>query len=143
MKVAVASDHAGWKLKKFVKRTLEERGFEVVDLGTHSEESVDYPDFAAAACEKVLEGKAERAVLCCGSGVGMSMTANRFRGIRAVLCTGIYLAKYSRLDNNANVLCLPGRLMGEELAAEVLETWFSTPFEGGRHERRTKKMDNL
>jgi len=143
MKVAVASDHAGWKLKEFAKKTLEKRGFEVADLGTHSEESVDYPDFAAAACRMVLEGGAERAVLVCGSGIGMSMTANRFRGIRAALCTGLYLAKYSRLHNDANVLCLPGRLMGEGLTAEILEKWFSTPFEGGRHERRTAKMDNL
>lgn len=143
MKVVVGSDHAGWKLKEFVKKALQERGYEVADVGTNSEESVDYPDFAAAACKVVLEGKAERAVLVCGAGVGMSMTANRFRGIRAVLCTGLYLAKYSRLHNDANVLCLPGRLMGEGLAAEILESWFSTPFEDGRHARRIKKMDNL
>ena len=143
MKVAIGSDHAGFKMKEFVKNALEKAGHEVKDVGTGSEESVDYPDFAAAACRLVVGGVAERAVLCCGSGVGMSMAANRFKGIRAVLCTDLYLARYSRLHNDANVLCLPGRLMGEGLAEEILKTWFSTDFEGGRHARRVDKMDNL
>jgi ribose 5-phosphate isomerase B len=90
---------------------------------------------------KVLDGEADRAVLVCGSGVGMSMAANRFRGIRAVLCMDLYLARFSRLHNDANVLCLPGRLMGKGLAEEVVRTWLETPFEGGRHQRRVEKMD--
>ncbi len=141
MKVVVASDHAGFDLKEHVKELLESLGHEVADEGTRSRDSVDYPDFAQAACRKVLAGEAERAVLVCGSGVGMSMAANRFRGIRAVLCTDLYLARFSRLHNDANVLCLPGRLMGEGLADEVVRTWMETPFEGGRHQRRVEKMD--
>jgi ribose 5-phosphate isomerase B len=143
MKLAVGSDHAGWELKEFVKPVLESLGCEVTDVGTYSDESVDYPDFASAACRRVLSGEADRAVLVCGSGVGMSMAANRFRGIRAVLCTDLYLAKYSRLHNDANVLCLPGRLMGKALAEEVVKTWMSTAFEGGRHQRRLDKLEEI
>lgn len=141
MRVIVGSDHAGFEMKEFVKGLLLRWGHAVQDVGTDSDASVDYPDFAQAACRKLLGGEAERAVLVCGSGVGMSMAANRFRGIRAVLCTDLYLARFSRLHNDANVLCLPGRLMGKGLAEEVLKTWLETPFEGGRHEKRVKKMD--
>jgi ribose 5-phosphate isomerase B len=141
MKVAVASDHAGLELKEHAKAFLSKLGHEVVDMGTHSEESVDYPDFAQSACRKLLGGEAERAVLVCGSGIGMSMAANRFRGIRAALCSDLYSARYSRLHNDSNVLCLPGRLMGKGLAEEVLKIWMSTEFEGGRHGRRVNKLD--
>ncbi len=141
MRLLLGADHAGFELKEHAKRFLETLGHTVLDEGTHSEESVDYPDFAQAVCRKLLAGEAGRAVLVCGSGVGMSMAANRYRGIRAVLCTGLYIAKYSRLHNDANVLCLPGRLMGKGLAEEVLRTWLDTPFEGGRHQRRVAKMD--
>ena len=141
MRIALASDHAGLELKEFVKGLLASQGHRLEDVGTHSDESVDYPDFAQAACRKVLAGEAERGILVCGSGVGMSMAANRFKGIRAVLCTDLYLARFSRLHNDANVLCLPGRLMGKGLAEEVVKTWMETPFEGGRHQRRVEKMD--
>jgi ribose 5-phosphate isomerase B len=141
MKVAVASDHAGLELKEYAKTVLAKLGHEVVYLGSHSEESVDYPDFAQSACRKVLGGEADRAVLVCGSGIGMSMAANRFKGIRAALCDGLYTARFSRLHNDANVLCLPGRLMRKGLAEAVLKLWFSTEFEGGRHGRRVKKLD--
>ena len=141
MKIAMGSDHAGLEMKEFVKGLLAGRGHEVEDVGTHDGASVDYPDFAQAACRKVLAGEAERAILVCGSGVGMSMAANRFKGIRAVLCTDLYLARFSRLHNDANVLCLPGRLMGPGLAEEVVRVWLETPFEGGRHSRRVEKMD--
>jgi ribose 5-phosphate isomerase B len=141
MKLVIGCDHAGFELKEYVKALLSKLGHGVLDVGTDSEASVDYPDYAQAACRAVLEGKAERAILVCGSGVGMSMAANRFRGIRAVLCTDLYLARFSRLHNDANVLCLPGRLMGKGLAEEVVKTWLEAPFEGGRHERRVQKMD--
>jgi ribose 5-phosphate isomerase B len=143
MKIAMGSDHAGLEMKEFVKKLLAGQGHEIDDVGTHDGASVDYPDFAQAACRKVLAGDAERAILVCGSGVGMSMAANRFKGIRAVLCTGLYLARFSRLHNDANVLCLPGRLMGTGLAEEVLKVWMTTPFEGGRHLRRVEKMDQF
>jgi ribose 5-phosphate isomerase B len=141
MKLVIGCDHAGFELKQYVQDLLSKLGHDVLDVGTDSEASVDYPDYAQAACRAVLGEKAQRAILVCGSGVGMSMAANRFRGIRAVLCTDLYLAKFSRLHNDANVLCLPGRLMGKGLAEEVVKTWLETPFEGGRHERRVKKMD--
>jgi len=141
MKIAMGSDHAGLEMKEFVKKLLAGQGHEIDDVGTHDGASVDYPDFAQAACRKVLSGDAERAILVCGSGVGMSMAANRFKGIRAVLCTDLYLARFSRLHNDANVLCLPGRLMGTGLAEEVLKVWMTTPFEGGRHLRRVEKLD--
>jgi ribose 5-phosphate isomerase B len=141
MKIAMGSDHAGLEMKEFVKKLLVGQSHEIDDVGTHDGASVDYPDFAQAACRKVLSGDAERAILVCGSGVGMSMAANRFKGIRAVLCTDLYLARFSRLHNDANVLCLPGRLMGTGLAEEVLRVWMTTPFEGGRHLRRVEKMD--
>ncbi len=141
MKLVLGADHAGFELKEHAKRFLEALGHAVTDVGTYSEASVDYPDFARSACEKLRAGEADRAILVCGSGVGMSMAANRHKGIRAVLCTGLYVAKYSRLHNDANVLCLPGRLMGKGLAEEVLRVWLETPFEGGRHQRRVDKMD--
>ncbi len=143
MRLALAADHAGLELKRHLAGFLASLGHAVEDLGTHGSDSVDYPDFAAAACRKVLAGEADRAVLVCGSGVGMSMAANRHRGIRAVLCTDLYLARYSRLHNDANVLCLPGRLMGAGLAEEVVRVWLDTAFEGGRHRRRVEKLDGL
>jgi ribose 5-phosphate isomerase B len=141
MRIALASDHAGLELKEYVKGLLASQGHQVEDVGTHTRDSVDYPDLAQEACRRVLAGDAERAVLVCGSGVGMSMAANRFKGIRAVLCMDLYLARYSRLHNDSNVLCLPGRLMGQGLAEEVLKVWMETPFEGGRHQKRVEKLD--
>lgn len=143
MKIALASDHAGFSLKEHLKPFLCGLGHLVEDLGTSGTESVDYPDFAQAACRRLLAGDADRAVLVCGSGVGMSIAANRFRGIRAVLCTDLYLARFSRLHNDANVLCLPGRIIGDGLAEEVCRTWLETPFEGGRHVRRVEKLDKV
>ena len=141
MKLALASDHAGLELKEYVKGLLAAGGHEVLDVGTHNTASVDYPDFAQEACGRVLSGEVERAILVCGSGVGMSMAANRFKGIRAVLCTDLYLAKFSRLHNDANVLCLPGRLIGKGLTEEIVKVWMETPFEGGRHQKRVEKLD--
>jgi len=143
MKLALGSDHAGFELKERLKPLLASLGHSVEDLGTHGTESVDYPEYAFAVCLRVLGGEADRGILVCGSGVGMSMTANRMKGIRGVLCTDLYLARYSRLHNDANVLCLPGRLMGSGLAEEVVRTWLETPFEGGRHLRRVEKMDRV
>jgi len=142
MKIALASDHAGFELKSHLVKFLEKSGSDVTDLGTNSEESVDYPDYAKAVCVSVLKGECERGILVCGSGVGMSIAANRFKGIRAVLCNDLYIAEYSRRHNDTNVLCLPGRLMGKGLAEKIVELWLKTPFEGGRHEKRLKKIDD-
>lgn len=143
MKIAIASDHAGFEMKDFVKSYLEKKGIFFKDFGTDSEESVDYPDFAKKVCEAVLSEGFERGILVCGTGLGMSISANRFVGIRAVLCHDLYTAEYSRLHNDANVLCLPGRLIGKGLAEKILDLWFSTPFEGGRHRKRIDKIDEI
>ena len=141
MKLSVAADHGGFELKEAVVRHLRGLGHEVADHGTHSTDSCDYSDFVPAVCQDVRLGRSAFGILVCTTGVGMSIAANRFRGIRAVLCTDLYLAKYSRLHNDANVLCLPGRLLGEGLAEEICRIWLDTPFEGGRHLRRLEKLD--
>jgi ribose 5-phosphate isomerase B len=143
MRIAIGSDHAGFELKNSIKGFLEKNGYETEDFGTFNEDSVDYPDYAKKVCESVLAGTCERGILVCGSGVGMSISANRYKGIRAVLCTNLYLAEYSRRHNDSNVLCLPGRLMEKEPAEKAVAIWLETAFEGGRHERRVNKMDEL
>ncbi len=143
MKLVIASDHAGYDLKEYLKPFLQTLGHDTKDLGPHGTDSVDYPEYAFRVCRKVLDGEAERGILVCGSGAGMSMAANRVKGIRAILCTDLFLARFSRLHNDANVLCLPGRLMGTALAEEVVKTWLETPFEGGRHQRRVEKIDQV
>jgi len=143
MKIAIGSDHAGFDMKKHIMGFLSKAGEEVADMGPFDESPVDYPDYAAKVCGEILSGRCERGILVCGSGVGMSIAANRHRGIRAVLCTSLYLAEYSRLHNDSNVLCLPGRLMEKDFAEQVVGKWLETGFEGGRHERRVKKLDEL
>ena len=138
----MGSDHAGYALKLVLKEVLEGEGFSVVDVGCDNENSCDYPDFAQDLCKRILQGEASQGVLICGTGLGMSMTANRFRGIRAALCTTEYHARMSRAHNYANVLCLGGRVTGSELAAAILRTWLATSFEGGRHQRRVDLIDS-
>jgi len=140
-KVALASDHAGFGLKEIIKEHLSGRGLTPLDLGTDSTESVDYPDYARKVCEAVLGRDAERGILICGTGLGMSIMANRYKGIRAALCHDHFTAIAARRHNDANVLALGGRILGADLAREIVDTWLETPFEGGRHERRTKKFD--
>lgn len=141
--VAIASDHAGYKMKEMLKKFLEEEGYEFLDLGTNSERSVDYPDYAQKLCKKILKGKADFGILVCGSGIGMSIAANRFKGIRAALCHNSEIAKLARLHNNANILCLGERIIGEEVAKECVKTFLSTKFESGRHARRVCKIDGI
>ncbi|NPB05669.1 MAG: ribose 5-phosphate isomerase B [Aquificae bacterium] len=142
-KIAVGSDHAGFRLKEFVKKLLKEKGYEVVDVGTHSEERCHYPVYAAAVARLVSSGEVGRGILVCGSGIGMSIVANKFKGVRAALCHNVYSAKYSRLHNDSNVLCLGGRVTAEGLAQEIVEVWLSTPFEGGRHSERLRLIEEL
>jgi len=141
MKIALASDHAGYALKKELVGRLESQGHQVTDLGPFSTESVDYPDYAGKLCEAVLEGLADRGILICNSGVGMSIAANRYRGIRAALCLFPRMAYYGRRHNNANVLVLGGGFTGTYLAFEIADVFLSEEFEGGRHLRRTDKFD--
>jgi ribose 5-phosphate isomerase B len=138
--VAVAADHGGYDLKCVLLTELRELGFEVLDLGTDGPESVDYPDFAEAVATAIGDGRAQRGLLVCGSGIGMSIAANRHRGIRAALCHDALTARLARAHNDANVLCLGGRLVGIERAKDCVNAFFTTPFDGGRHERRIAKM---
>ncbi|UOD34064.1 ribose 5-phosphate isomerase B [Deferribacteraceae bacterium V6Fe1] len=144
MKIGLASDHGGFELKEIIKKFLYEKGLDVVDYGTsNGDESVDYPDYAKKAVLGILDKEVERAVIMCGSGIGISISANKFPGIRAALCWDSYTAKMSRLHNDANVLAMGGRIIGPELAKEIVETWLSYDFEGGRHQRRIDKIDSL
>ena len=143
MKIAIGSDHAGYKMKETVIAHLREKGIEVDDVGTHSEASVDYTDFAKKVAGKVSDGTTDRGVLMCGTGLGMCMAANRFRGVRAALANDLFSAIMSRRHNDANILVMGGRLIGDVLALQLVDTWLETPFEGGRHQRRLEKMDTL
>jgi ribose 5-phosphate isomerase B len=143
MKIAIASDHGGYRLKEFVKSVLEESGCEIVDFGTFSEDSVDYPEFAAKVAKAVVREEVDRGVLICGTGIGMSIVANRFPGVRAALCHNVYTAKMSRRHNNANVLVLGGRILTPEIAEDIVKIWLSEEFEGGRHERRLGKLEEI
>ncbi|HCC55448.1 MAG TPA: ribose 5-phosphate isomerase B [Desulfobulbaceae bacterium] len=136
MKIALGCDHGGLSLKAEVVKLLLELGHVVADQGCHSDESVDYPDFARAVCAQVQNGSCERGILICGTGVGMSMAANRFEGIRAGLGNELFTARMSREHNDANVLCLGARVIGPGLAGEIVRSWVSTEFAGGRHQRR-------
>jgi len=143
MQIAIGSDHAGLELKNEVIAILKELGHEHIDFGTDSPASVDYPDFGEKVSSAVSSGRAEKGVLICGTGIGMSMVANKFRGVRASLCNELFSARMSRLHNDANVLVMGGRLIGKDLAKEIVKTWFSTPFEGGRHCNRLDKINAI
>lgn len=141
-KMIIGSDHAGFSLKEKLKDFLVKRGFEVIDVGCYKEVSCDYPEFAKVLCEKVLEHHS-LGILICGSGIGMSISANRIKGIRAALCFNEYMARMSRRHNNANVLCLGARVIGEDVAKAILEAFLSEEFEGGRHQRRIDLIESL
>jgi len=138
--VAIASDHAGYEMKTALREEISSLGYGVLDLGTDGPDSVDYPDFAHALAEAIIKGLAERGVLVCGSGIGVSITANKHPGIRAALCHNVETARLSRQHNDANVLALGGRIVGIEVARNCLKTFLETEFEGGRHARRVAKM---
>lgn len=139
--IAIASDHGGFALKRDIAEFLGEQGHDVRDLGTGSQDSVDYPDFAHRLAEGVAAGTFERGVLVCGTGIGMCMVANRHAGVRAALCTNAYMAAMARRHNDANVLCLGERVIGTELAKAIVTSFLSTGFEGGRHQKRVDKFD--
>ncbi len=143
MRIALGSDHAGYELKEHVKAFLEKMGVEVIDVGTHSMESVDYPDYAEAVCDRLISGDADYGILMCGTGLGMSIAANKFKGIRAALCLFPDMARLARAHNDANVLVMAGRMMGKELAEWTVKAFLDTEFEGGRHKRRLEKISKL
>jgi ribose 5-phosphate isomerase B len=140
MKIALGNDHRGVPVKQRVIALLRELGHEVLDLGTHSPASVDYPDYAVAVGEAVVHGKADRGILICGTGHGMCIAANKVAGIRATNCRDVIDAELSRRHNDANVLCLSADLVGEEMSEKIIRVWLATEFEGGRHARRTDKI---
>ena len=143
MKIALASDHGGFELKEIVKKHLLERNIEVVDLGTNSTESVDYPAYGTLCGETVVAGKADAGIVVCGTGIGISIAANKVKGVRCGLCTSVEMAKLTKQHNNANILALGGRTTAPELAMEIVDAWLDTEFEGGRHQRRVNMLDEM
>ncbi len=141
MKIAIGSDHAGFKYKEMIKRLLLDLGHEVADFGTDSEEPVDYPLFVRPAAQAVASSEAERGVVLGGSGNGEAMAANRIKGVRCALCWNVETARLARLHNDANVISLGQRMLSEETALEIVRVWLETPFEGGRHRRRIQLLD--
>ena len=143
LSVALGADHAGWELKEALKSWLMEAGYQVLDFGTHSPDSVDYPDYAQQVGEAVAVGKVDRGVLVCGTGIGMTMAANKIPGVRAALCGDTFTSRMSREHNDANVLALGGRLTDADMGRDILKVWLETAFAGGRHARRVNKIMEL
>jgi ribose 5-phosphate isomerase B len=143
VRIAIGSDHAGFQLKETVKARLAEQGIDLVDVGTSSEVSVDYPDYAAAVAGQVASGAADRGILVCGTGIGMAMAANKFRGIRAASAENLESARLSREHNDANVLAIGARITPPAVALDIVRLFLDTPFAGGRHQRRVDKISAL
>lgn len=141
--IAIGADHGGFELKGHITEYLREQGIEVKDFGVYNEDSVDYPDCAVPVCEAVLNGECERGILICGTGIGISISANKLDGIRAALCSDVYSAKMAREHNDANVICLGGRVTGRELAFMIVDTWLHAEHLGGRHANRVAKIHEL
>lgn len=141
--IALGADHGGYPLKEEIKKYLDTIGIAYQDFGTNSTESCDYPIYAKAVCEAIQKGECELGILCCGTGIGMSMAANKHKGIRAACCSDVFSAKYCRAHNNANVLCLGDRVLGVGLALELVNAYLTTSFEGGRHERRVNLITDI
>lgn len=141
--IAIGCDHGGFNLKNEIVAHLKERGIEVKDIGIHELKSVDYPEIAKKVCAEIKSGECRLAILCCGTGIGMSMAANKIKGIRAAAASDTYSAKYTRLHNDANVLCLGGRVLGVGLALEMVDLFVDTEFEGGRHQTRVDMITKI
>jgi len=143
MHIAIGADHGGYELKQYIVEALTDEELQVEDLGTHSTESVDYPDVAARVARAVAAGEAERGIIICGTGIGVSMAANKVPGVRAALCTDCYMARMARKHNDAQVLCLGARVLGFGLALDIVHAFLESEFAGGRHARRVGKIDAL
>jgi ribose 5-phosphate isomerase B len=143
MQIGLACDHGGFDLKEELKNYIKSLGFEPVDLGTFSENSVDYPDYGILVAEKVSRGELEKGILICGTGIGMSIVANKFPRVRAALANDLYSSRCSREHTDANILVIGGRVVGRELAKEIVKVWLDTAFAGGRHKRRVEKIEAL
>jgi ribose 5-phosphate isomerase B len=143
MKLAIASDHGGYRLKESVAKFLREKKVDCRDLGVGNEESVDYPDFASEVAARVSSGEVDGGILVCGTGIGMAITANKFKGVRAAVVTDPYTAKMSKEHNNANVIALGGRVLQEAVALEMVQAWLEAKYQGGRHDQRLKKIEEI
>lgn len=143
MKIGVGSDHGGFELKEHIKDYLEKEGIQYVDYGTNSLDSVDYPDYGLRLAKAVKTGEVDRGIAICGTGIGISITCNKVKGIRCALCSDTYSARMSIEHNNANVMALGGRVVGKDLATEIVSVWLKAQFEGGRHERRINKISDI
>jgi ribose 5-phosphate isomerase B len=139
----LASDHGGFELKEEIKKHLIKKGYDIIDMGVNDTQSVDYPDYGKRAALMVADKEADRGIIICGTGIGISIAANKVKGIRCALCTNEYMAKMSRMHNNANMLALGGRVVGRGLALDIVDAWFSAEFEGGRHENRINKIRDI
>jgi ribose 5-phosphate isomerase B len=143
MKIVVGSDHAAYELKEAIKAKLIGEGHEVIDVGCESTESVDYPKYGHAVGRAVASGEAERGIAVCGSGIGISIACNKVPGIRAALCTSVEMAEMCRRHNNANVVCMGARMISQELAFDIIDTWMTTDFEAGKHLRRINEIEDI
>lgn len=143
MMLAIGSDHAGYRLKMQIIKHLAEKKVEMLDVGTCNEQSVDYPDYGLAVAEAIVSGECDKGIIVCGTGIGISISANKVPGIRAALCTDSYMAKMSREHNNANILALGDRVVGEGVALDIVDAWLSTEFIGGRHGKRVNKISDI
>jgi ribose 5-phosphate isomerase B len=143
MKIGLACDHGGFELKEELKAFLKSMGVEPMDMGTYGEDPVDYPDFGVLVAEKVSKGELEKGILICGTGIGMSILANKFPGVRAALANDLYSSRFSREHTDANILAMGGRIVGKDLAKEILRVWLETPFAGGRHKGRLEKIEAI
>lgn len=143
MKIGIGSDHGGFELKEYIKEYLKDNNIEFVDYGTNSPDSVDYPDYGRKVSEAVVASEVDRAIVICGTGIGISIACNKVKGIRCALCSDTYSARMSREHNNANILALGGRVVGKDLAIEIVKTWLESEFAGGRHERRVNKISEI
>lgn len=141
--LAIGSDHGGFKLKEDIVAHLKKNGVEFKDFGTFDETSVDYPDIASAVCESIISGECANGILVCGTGIGISIAANKHKGIRAAVCSDEFSTKFTRLHNDANVLCLGGRVIGPGIACELVDIFLNTEFEGGRHATRVQKIHDI
>jgi ribose 5-phosphate isomerase B len=143
MKIAIASDHGGYELKEYLKTHLAKRAVEITDLGTDSAESADYPDFGRACGEAVAAGKADKGIVCCGTGIGISIAANKVKGVRCAVCTNAFMAEMCALHNDANIIALGGRVLDPKTAGELVDIWLDTAFAGGRHGRRVDALNSM
>ncbi len=141
--LALGSDHGGFELKEHIKKYLYEKGVEYKDFGCYDEKSVDYPDIAEVVCKSINDGESENGILVCGTGIGISIAANKIDGIRAAHCHDVYSAEMTKRHNNSNVICMGGRVIGRELAFKIIDAWLGAEFEGGRHQTRIDKIHKL